>query len=240
MTRWVVGGLALAVVALLFVLTTPEEVTPESTPAIPDPTTTTRPMGNVALSDTSQTLAALPDGTPFLVTVDPGVPDEWLGSTAGIVMDIDELPAEAGIVDIRPHATGEPSFEDGRYSLPVAGALVTIGFREHALRALGPDAENIIATSIRADIESGYPVLLLAAPFRWGADSQLDVHMSVRFSTFEVRRGCYEYAASCSPSRDVQVIWAAHQLHSAPPPSQPEVSIVGPADMAQSAMSVRY
>lgn len=220
MTRWVIGALAALVLVGLFVLTSPDRVVTDSTVApLVEPTTTTAPSGE------SRTAASLPNGVEFLVTVDPGVADEWLGSTGTIVMDIEGLPASVGSVDFLTEPNSEYSYSDGRYRIPAAGHLVVIDFHDHVLRALGGEAHQIVTSSIRGRSEFGFPVLRLDGPFRWGTDDQSPVRMTVRFSTFEVRRGCDEFAATCSADRTLQVIWRAQELASAPPLEQPEVRI---------------
>lgn len=220
MTRWIIGALAVMSLVGLFALTSPDRVVTDATvvPLI-EPTTTTAP------SRESRTAGSLPNGIEFLVTVDPGVSDEWLGSTGTILMDIEGLPASVGSVGFLTEPNDEYSYSDGRYRIPAAGYLIVIDFHDHVLRALGDTAEQIITDSIRGGSEFGFPVLRLDDPFRWGTDDQSPVRMTARFSTFEVRRGCDEVAATCSADRTLQVIWLAQEVASAPPLQQTEVRI---------------
>jgi hypothetical protein len=219
--RVVIGLLAVAALVVLGVSTTPDRAVTESTvELIPEPVTT-----EVGLAEDLRVMASLPNGTEFLVTIAPRMADDWLESTGSIVMDIDGLPASVGGVTFRNEPNTEYSYEEGRYRIPAAGYLVEIAFQEHVLRALGPDAEDIIRSSIRGSSEFGFPVLHVDEPFRWGSDDQSPTEMSTRFSTFEVRRGCSDLAVVCSPEGDLQVIWRVPEIVSAPPHVFPEVRV---------------
>lgn len=218
--RWAVGGLGVLLFTLVFLLTTPSEIARDPTlPVLPAPA----PASDV--ESRSRTIGSLPDGTQFLVTVEPAVPDDWLGSTAVIVTEILGMPATVGRVSFLTERIAGYSFENGRYRVAAGSHLVEVDFEDHILEALGPDAEQVITTSIRGGSEFEFPVLFLDDPFRWGSDRQSPVHMATRFATFDVRRGCDDVAAACSSDGSLQVIWTAHDFASAPPVRQPEVII---------------
>lgn len=219
--RVLIGLLAVASLVVLVVSTTPDSAPTDSTTGfIPEPETTE--PGPV---DELRVVASLPNGTEFLVTISPPVADEWLESTGSIVMDIEGVPTSVGSVSFRNEPNTEYSFVNGRYRVPAAGYLVEIAFQEHVLRALGPDAEEVIRSSIRGSSEFGFPVLHVDEPFRWGSDDQSPIEMSTRFSTFEVRRGCGDIAVVCSPEGDLQIIWRDPGASSAPTHVFPEVRI---------------
>lgn len=218
--RVIVGLLAVGALVVLVVSTTPDSTPTESTVGfIPEPVTTE------AGPQELRVVASLPNGTEFLVTVDPPMADDWIESTGTILMDIEGLPASVGTVTFRNEPNTEYSFEDGRYRIPAAGYLVEIAFDDQVLRAIGPGAEDVIKSSIRGSSEFGFPVLHVDEPFRWGNDDQAATEMSTRFSTFEVRRGCSDLAVVCSPEGDLQVIWRVPEIVSAPPHVFPEVRI---------------
>ena len=219
--RVMVGLLAVVALAVLVVSTSPDPAPTESTVGfIPEPVTT-----EVDLVGELRVIASLPNGTEFLVTIAPPMADDWIESSGTIVVDMEGLPASVGSVSFRNEPNTEYSYEQGRYRIPAAGYLVEIGFHEHVLRALGPDAEDVITSSIRGSSEFGFPVLHLDEPFRWGTDEQSPTRMATRFSTFEVRRGCSDLAVVCSPEGDLQVIWRVPEVVSAPPHVFPDVRI---------------
>ena len=219
--RVIMGLLAVAALAVLVVSTAPDGSPTASTVGfVPEP-----PSTEAGPASELRVVASLPNGTEFLVTVEPPMADDWLGSTGTIVMDIEGLPASVGSVFFRNEPNTEYSYEEGLYRIPAAGYLVEIRFHDHVLRALGPHAEEIITSSIRGSSEFGFPVLHLDDPFRWGSDEQSPTKMATRFSTFEVRRGCSDLAVVCSPEGDLQVIWRVPEIVSAPPHVFPEVRI---------------
>lgn len=218
--RLMIGLLAVASLTVLVVSTTPDPAPTDSTVGfIPEPVTTEPAPQELRV------VASLPNGTEFLVTVAPPMAHDWLESTGSIVMDIDGQSSPVGSVSFRNEPNTEYSYEEGRYRIPAAGYLVEIAFQEHVLRALGPDAEDVIRSSIRGSSEFGFPVLHVDEPFRWGSDVQSPTEMSTRFSTFEVRRGCSDLAVVCSPEGDLQVIWRVPEIVSGPPHVFPEVRI---------------
>lgn len=219
--RAFLAALTLGSVALLVVLTSPDRVSTDPTVAmLPDPTT------SLAAPGESRIEASLPDGTQFIVTVDPSVSAEWLATTAAIVAEVDGEAFAVGPLSFhRDVPNASYAFEDGSYRLPAAGILVEIELEPAALRRLGPGAEETISRSIKGNSESGYPVLRLRDPFKWASDENSADVMAVRFSSFEVRRGCGLAAVVCSPEKSLQVIWRTHELVSAPPLEQPEVRI---------------
>lgn len=219
--RIAVGAMALLAVLALALLTRPDPSMPDSTGAvIPDPTST------LTVERGSRTEASLPNGTQFVVTVDPGVADDWVATTAGIVVEVDgELLPAGRLRFFRDVPNSSYLYEDGRYRLPAAGLLVVLDLDPATQLRLGTRVEETVTQSIRATSESGHPVLRLREPFRWASDELLQEVMAVRFSTFEVRRGCSELAAACSPEGSLQVIWRAPEFESAPPLEQPEVRI---------------
>lgn len=217
--RWVVIAAALASTTLLVVLTEPGDDPTVPTPVALPVTTTHVPGG-------SRTFASLPDGTQFLVTAEPGVSDEWLGSSASIVLDLaGDVKPVGDLTFFRVVRNPDFGYQDGIYRIRAAGLLVVIYFDEQVLRALGASAEEIITSSIRGSAEFGFPVLHLDEPFRWAADEEAPVRMSARFSSFEVRRGCGNRAAVCSPEGSLQVIWRAPEMVSAVPLRQPDLRI---------------
>ena len=213
--------MALLSALALALLTNPDPVVSDSTEAvIPDPTTT------IAVELGSRTEASLPNGTQFVVTVEPGVADDWVATSAAIVVEIDGDILPAGRLSFfRDTPNSSYLYEDGSYRLPAAGLLVVLDLDPATQLRLGPQVEETVTQSIRATSESGHPVLRLREPFRWASDDVTRDVMAVRFSTFEVRRGCGDQAAACSPEGSLQVIWRAAELESAPPLEQPEVRI---------------
>ena len=219
--RAMIGLLAVAALVVLVVFTAPDRSPSGSTVGfIPEPVTT-----EAGAVRELRVVASLPNGTEFLVTVAPPMADDWLESRGTIVMDIEGIPASVGSVSFRNEPNTEYSYDEGSYRIPAAGYMVEIDFHEHVLRALGPDAEDVITSSIRGSSEFGFPVLHLDEPFRWGTDEQSTTEMATRFSTFEVRRGCSDLAVVCSPEGDLQVIWRVPDVVSAPPHVFPEVRI---------------
>lgn len=221
MRKVLLVALALVAVVVLVFLTGPERgFTDPTLPVIPDPTST------VAGSPGSRTEASLPDGTQFIVTVRPAVPDEWLETTASIVTEVDGESLSAGTLSFFRDVTNTSyHYEEAVYRIPAGGILVVLELDPDILARLGSNADEIVQRAIRGNSESGYPVLRLRAPFRWASDSESPDPMAVRFSSFEVRRGCSELAAACSPEESLQVIWRASEFASAPPLEQPEVRI---------------
>ena len=219
--RVVVGAMALFATLALALLTNPDPSVPGSSVAvIPDPTTT------LTVERGSKTEASLPNGTQFVVTVEPGVADDWVATTAAIVVEVEGEVVPAGTLTFfRDVSNSSYFYEEGRYELPAAGLLVVLDLDPTTQLRLGPQVEEIVTQVIRATSESGHPVLRLREPFRWAPDDLSQEVMAVRFSTFEVRRGCSERAAACSPEGSLQVIWLATELESAPPLEQPKVKI---------------
>ncbi len=212
--------LTLASVVLLVVLTSPDRTaTAPSIAMIPDPTTT---MG---VETESRTEASLPDGTQFIVTIEPGMPADWLATTAGIVVEMNGEVLPAGRLRFfRDIPNTSYLYENGVYHVPAAGILVTLDLDPLALGLLGADAADTLARAIRGNSESGHPVLRLREPFRWASDESGEV-MAVRFSDFEVRRGCSELAAACSPEQSLQLIWTGSESQSPTPFDQPRVRL---------------
>ena len=219
--RVIVGILGAAALVVLIVFTTPAPAPSEPTvglilgPEAPDG----------GLVEELRVVASLPNGTEFLVTVDPPMADDWIESTGNIVMDIQGRPVSVGTVTFKNKPNTEYSYQEGYYTIPAAGYLVEIAFQDRVLNVLGPDAEEVIRSSIRGSSEFGFPVLRVDDPFRWGTDDQSSTKMSTRFSTFEVRRGCSDLAVVCSPEGGLQVIWRVPEIVSAPPHVFPEVRI---------------
>jgi len=151
---------------------------------------------------------ALPDGTPFGVTFDHGVRRFPEGISAGIVMDVAGSPEAVGIVgfDFGP-GTGS-FYQDGIYivAATAGSGVITISFYDHILEELGPDAEEIITSSILGSSFQGFPVLVLKPPFRWADDDESHVKMEISFKDYAVRRGCGESALACSPDGAVSVV----------------------------------
>lgn len=201
-------GLALLVAGLsgviLFVYTEPSRVTPTtSRPSLAAPTllsvtTTEHPL--------TRTSGALPDGTVFYVETSPAVDDRPVGVSGMIVLEIDGVPNAVGPVQLGFNSWWETSYDDGLYRTSAGGHFVQIEFYDHVLEALGPNAEELIRSSIRGSLERGYPVLEVEPPFRWAQDDELPAQMAVTFESFEVRRGCSDLAVACSSGREVQVI----------------------------------
>lgn len=158
---------------------------------------------------------ALPDGTPFSVTFDHGVRTFPNRISAGIVMDVAGSPEAVGIVGFG-FGSGTGSFyQDGLYVVAAAAGsgVASISFYDHILEELGPDAEEIITSSILASSDQGFPVLVLLPPFRWPGDDEVllqsrqgPLTMEISFGDYVVRRGCGESALACSPTESVQVI----------------------------------
>ena len=213
--------MALLAVLALGVLTSPDRAVPDSALAvIPDPTTTG------VVESVSRTEASLPNGTQFVVIVEPGVADDWIETNATIVVELDGEILPAGRLRFfRDVSNDRYLYEDGSYRIPAAGLLVVLDLDQEIQRRLGSQVQEIVTNSVRATSESGHPVLRLREPFSWASDDTSQAVMAVRFSTFEVRRGCGERAAACSPEKSLQVIWRAVELESAPPLEQPDVRI---------------
>lgn len=233
MKSWVAGGLAVVLVVVVFVLTSPEEVATDQTVApLPTPTTTSLPgIGDLEPGEPSVITGALPDGTEYVVTVNPGLVNEWHGSSAGIVIEYEGSAAAVGMVRFQQTSLDDYSFEDGVYRVPAGEHLVEIEFYDHILehldqiRYLGQDAETTIINSISGGEAGGLPILEVNAPFRWGLDDELPYTMETRYSTFSVRRGCSRYAAACSEDGKVQVLWRPAELSSAPQWRLPQVTV---------------
>lgn len=219
--KTVLAALAVAATVVLVLLTSPGRVgTDPRIAGFPHPTTT------VARDPGSRTEASLPNGTQFIVTAQPGVPDEWLGTTGAMVAEVEGELIPAGLLRFyRDLTITSYEYEDGVYRIPAGGILVVLELDPDTLRRLGPAADETVRGAIRGNSESGYPVLRLGAPFGWASDAEAEDPMAVRFSSFEVRRGCSEMAAACSPEKSLQVIWRVSEFASAPPLEQPEVRI---------------
>ena len=221
-------GLALLVASVagvaLFLITQPPVIESSATslPLVVEPTTTMSALE----PGFSLTGGALPDGTEFLVRVEPAVDDRPVGVSGMIVLDIDGVTNAVGPVQISFNSWWDTRLEDGLYRTSAGGHFVQIEFYDHILEALGPNAEQIIRSSIRGSMGRGYPVLEVDLPFRWATDDELPAQMGVQFRTFEVRRGCSDLAAACSPDRTVQVIPLEALYFPAPPwPDAAEVVV---------------
>lgn len=209
---------ALAVASLLGSLTSPDQGGADETAAMITATPTTLP-------GPSRITASLPDGTQFLVVVEPGQDDEWLETNGSLVMDVGGSRLPVGRVRFRGDVPNtEYSYRDGSYQIPAAGILVAIDFDREILDALGPDAADVIRSGIKGNSVYGFPVLRLREPFAWAGDEP-EVTMSVRFTSFEVVRGCGPRAAACSPEGSLQVIWSGPEVASSPSSARPEVRI---------------
>lgn len=223
MIRWAAGVLALGLLVTVLVLTSPDEEAPTTTvESLPEPTTTNPPP---MLEEESSITGALPDGTPFLVTVTPGLPNEWHGSSGAVVIDVEGSAQAVGIVRFHTEPTGDTGYVDGVYRIPAGGHEVSIEFYEHILDLLGPDTVQVITGSIGGGAEEGLPVLELEPPFRWATDGELPILMETMYSTFSVRRGCSQFAAACTEAGGLQVIWRPSELSGAPQWRMPQVTI---------------
>lgn len=219
--RAVVAGLALAAIGLLLILTAP------------NPAGTNAPLAEIPAAATtfaddpgSRTEASLPDGTQFIVMARPAIADDWLGTTASIVIDLDGESRSAGTLRFeRDLTTTGYEYADGVYRIPAGGILVVLELDPAVLRRLGPGVGETLQRSIRGNSESGFPVIRLRAPFEWASDEESQEPMAVRFSAFEVRRGCSELAVACSPEESIQVIWRTSEFASASALEQPEVRV---------------
>ena len=204
-------GLAWLVVGSLLLgacdtTTAPTTTIPPLPPPDPQVVTTTTTAAILPTGPASFTHDGfLPDGTRYVLHVeglDVGLPT---GASAGIVIDIDGSPNAIGITQFFAHGTiAEYSFDDGLYRIPGTGGA-QIDFYDHVLDALGPDAEEVIRSSIR-EHPLGFPVLELLPPFRWATDDDLPLEMEVHYQDFVVRRGCGGLAAACSTNHAIQVI----------------------------------
>ena len=225
MGRRVAVAAVVVLTGVLFVLTAPSDSPLETTPpeAIPPPsssttTSTTTPRPSTAKEPPARLSAALPDGTTFVVIVDPARSEDVTDISAGIMMELEEGPVPAGTVVFHLLTPAdEYAYQYGHYGIPAAGILVTINFNPEVLEALGPDAEAIIRDSVRGSVAAGYPTLLLEPPFRWATDTELPLQMEVTFETFAVRRGCDDLAVACSAFGGVQVIPVDRLWSGAPP-----------------------
>lgn len=212
-------ALGLAAASLLGSLTSPGSLATQDAVGLLSETPTTLP-------GESRITASLPDGTQFLVTAEPGLEDDWLGTTASIVVEVGGSTFPVGEVRFHPDVpNAEYSYQDGSYRIPAAGVLVEVEFDPRALEALGPNPAAVIEERIRGNSEYGFPVLRLREPFGWGEDEPNAVGMTVRFADFEVRRGCGERAAVCSPEGSLQLIWGAAGDAATPTPQLQELRI---------------
>lgn len=233
--RWVVGVFALALIVVVFALTTPEEVAteptvvPPPTPATTSTSTSLEPqIGELEPGEPSVIAGALPDGTEYVVTVTPALVNEWHGSAGAIVTEHEGTVAAVGVLRFQKRQIGEARFAEGVYRLPAGSYLVELVFYDHVLEHLGEDAEKTVRASIRGSQTAGLPVLELDDPFRWARDEELPIVMETRYSTFSVRRGCSRYAAACSAGDEVQVLWRPAELSSSPQWRMPEVTVEVP------------
>lgn len=231
--RGVIGLIAVALVVVVFVLTTPEDVTTEPT-VVPPPTPATTstspepPIGELEPGESSVIAGALPDGTEYVVTVTPALVNEWHGSAGSIVTEYEGSVAAVGVLRFQKRQIEEATFADGTYRIPAGSYVVEVVFYDHILEHLGENAENTVRASFRGSQTNGLPVLEVEDPFRWALDEELPAVMETRYSTFSVRRGCSSYAAACSDGDEVQVLWRPAELSSSPQWRMPQVTVEVP------------
>lgn len=225
--RWVAAAFAVVALSLLFVLTAPEPLATESTVASsPEPPTTFTSTTGTTESiltgpNVSRVAWVLPDDTRIFVTVEPGVADDWVGSTGAVMVD----RSQAVPFRLLPSTARGVSFDDGLYQLATGSSLLQLEFSESALALLGPEPRLAIATSVSPLRQQPGPSLFLQDPFTWPERSTGATAIRSLFTTFEVRRGCDPVAAACSQAGGAQVIWSAFEFSSAPPGRQPRVTI---------------
>lgn len=196
------GAAVLGLVVLVFVLTTPPDPSAVEQPeAVEEATTTTEAMiTRAGPPSVSRVLGVLPDGTGYSIRIDPGVEDQVTGVSLGIA-----IGGDGGLNDVGTAVVsfdGEESDNGGQYRFESGQVAVAINFFDHILEQLGPDAEQIITSSIHMSTTRGLPVFELDPPFRFGAFPPLQV----RYQTFIVQPGCDAEAVACSATGAVQVV----------------------------------
>ena len=219
------GAAVLALVVLVFVLTAPPELPPEVEPpeAIEEPmitTTTEAAVTRTGPPSVSRVLGVLPDGTRYSIQIDPGVPDRINEVGMVFYLDLESGLLPVGEVDVRFSPSSAPGYRYGLYRMSAGDLAVTIHFSGEALEALGPEAEEVITSSMRLDTTRGLPVLELDPPFRWATGFQ-----QVEYESFVVRNGCDAPAVACSQTGAVQVIPKQRVDGTEEPWPDPEVSI---------------
>jgi hypothetical protein len=238
MKLWVAVFAALALAVLLFVLTSPSELPPETTvpEAVPIPTAPTTTSTTIeppaAEEPPRYRISALPDGTPFSVVFDPDREEEVTGGFAAIMVELEDGAIPAGVVTFDLDGSGGENpggYGSFIYTFSALFPSVTVSFYEEAWEALGSEADVLFTDAISGDVEAGSPVLRLKPPFRWAADTELPFAMEVTFETFAVRRGCDDLAVACSPLGGVQVIPLDRLYSIAPVWDGARVSIESPA-----------
>lgn len=233
MKRWLALTAAVVLAGLVFLWTLPDgsslKEPSEVEDAIPVPS-----QPQVRVQGVS---GALPDRSPYVVRFGRPVVEELTGISAGIMMALEDRTMPAGVLSVglgQAHAFRAAEAETGLDPNGVFFALarddvVAIEFYPEALAALGAEAGEVIAASIRTESAAGDPVVLLEAPFRWATDVEMPVSMEATYRSFAVRRGCDSIAVACSALGGVQLIPLDRLSESAPSWDAPVLSLESPA-----------
>ncbi|MGQ0849603.1 MAG: hypothetical protein ACT4OP_10880 [Actinomycetota bacterium] len=162
------------------------------------PTTSAPPMTLSGPTESATTVApdqgnlvtwagTLPDGTDYWITS-----SQFEGSTrrsAAILADLGLAPSLLlGVTGFMPgfNAVGPTEVRDGIVEAPAGAWVISIELSANAIAALGPQAESILAESIRGHTSLfGDPVVDLAWPLRLAAGSEA---AQTHYRSFLVRR----------------------------------------------------
>jgi hypothetical protein len=224
--------------------------TPESVPPIPPPDQMSSTTVSTGARPTTTTppasgpiRGALPDGTEFVVYLQPAVDEQVTGVGFAIIVELDDPSAPAlqsstavlGITTFANQPVESAAWDFGNtYRLPAGRFSVFIDVYEHLIPYLGPDYRSMVETGILGTTVNGAPVLDLSPPFRFATDDdEIPLQMEVMFETFVVRRGCGDLAVACSRSHSLQVIPLEAVSSAAPAWGNQQVSIESPVVLAE-------
>ncbi|MGH8916723.1 MAG: hypothetical protein ACRDZM_19690, partial [Acidimicrobiia bacterium] len=131
---------------------------------MPFPTTTAK--APLAPLSSARYRGVLPNGTVFDLYTEPELTEEITEASAPIIVDLED--DFSGIIDVTfaDQRIDSPRWDRTTYLLPADGVSIAIHLDQDLVELIGPDYRSVVETGIRSRSVSGWPVLLLAAPFR--------------------------------------------------------------------------
>lgn len=143
-------------------------------------------------------------GVPYRVVAEPRLAEELVTEVSGtLAVDgatVAFLPVSATVAELNAAI-----WVDDRYLLPVGPWIVEVLVTDVMADRIGRDARSLVE-AIDGRLISGIPTLLLPDSIRWAADLEAPQPLETTYTTFTVRRGCHEVAATCTDTRALQVI----------------------------------
>lgn len=153
---------------------------------------------------------ALPDGTRFDLDLGPNEPGPVEAVFAALMVEVDEGSSVLwGVAQREEEIDGGPDTgwaEDDVYYLSAGEWSFRFSIDEDLVSHLGESYRAVVERGILGRSALGYPVLLVAPPFRWADEEETSRHTQVLWHDFVVRRGCGSLALECSESRLAQFI----------------------------------